>query len=55
MVSDSSLVEIYTRRNSHKNTWDFFQVCLALSFWTIDKGPKIYENRPNGGLGHSWG
>ena len=28
-----SFPEIYTRRNSHKNTWDFFQVCLALSLW----------------------
>ena len=30
-------------------------VIRMYSFWTIDKGPKIYENRPNGGLGHSWG
>ena len=26
-----------------------------LAFWTSDEGPKIDEEGPNGGLGHSWG
>jgi hypothetical protein len=64
-VSDTRL-EVYTRRNSHRHTWDFFQVMLSLavtvsdtrsrtSFWIIDERPKIDGAGPNGGLGHSWG